>query len=789
VTDDATPVTSPDVNWGAFLDQAVREYNTDPALGLAHGLQKEAIQNSHGAKDRQSKVQWSCRFRLLDSQKGTLLSITDEGTYGLTGTSTKGVKDRPVSFPASERFARFESMFDSGGDEGPGLFGRGKLIFNACSDERLIFYDSLTRDGLYRFGKRHIKGRVCEQYLNAFEGEAARTRLREELGGALQPLTTPGTRITIVRPVKEVLDAIRSGEFLTSIGDTWWEIIQKEDAEITVSGLSGPVTHACVPENFGGLPKVSRNKWRVYRTDNATIEVGDLRYKVKHLHVLIPPQGHKLREEQLGVFVHRRGMQVGRLLVAGVPEEVADRLFGYIQLDEAFEDVLSASENLTHYGFSHTKRPEFRALRKWVQEHFNGFMDSIGLGRRTDQNARARESAEEANAALNGILKDLGVPSLGTGRETRRDFSVSIENLEFAHNNNLVKTGDTLEGFLFRVANHTSGQKDVMVEVTTNREDGTVIETILPKVLLRLQSGQSKPTAPLRVQFAAGAYRSGEKVTCAAIVRGLDGQVLARRSFFVYVDTTPPLPGPDLAEIELTEYEFPKEDSKRVNFGQSILGLTYLLHNRTPLRMSVRVRISTFWAEEGMELDEVFHQDIVLGPYGSIDCRVEEVKVTEERYGEVRRGKIKLRCAATGLETTGLWEKGRRLAEKTTVFYLEMDPSYGLFEDTALVPMGPGEPRSKASATAGTKSWKLDINSNHPAFIDADPDDEARVEYIFEESARQAAFVLLTRDQGAVLLKILGLDPRTEIDEMDPESILRNLAYPFTDRILAKYYG
>ena len=789
MTEDPALLTSPDVNWGAFLEQAVREYNTDPALGVAHGLQKEAIQNSHGARDKQSRVPWTCSFRLLESSNGLLLSITDQGTCGLTGTITPNTKDRPDHFPPSERLARFESMFDSGGDEGPGLFGRGKLIFNACSEDRLIFYDSLTRDGKYLFGKRHIKGRACEQYKRAYEGEAARTRLREEFGAALQPLSTPGTRITIVRPTAEVLDAVQSGDFLTAIGDTWWEIIQKENVEITVSGKNGTVTHAVLPENFGGLPKVSRNKWRVYRTDNTTVEVGDVKYKIKHLHILIPPQGHKLREEQLGIFVQRKGMQVGRLPVAGIPEEVADRLFGYVQLDEAYEEVLAASENLTHYGFSHTKRPEFRALRKWVQEHFNTFMDSIGLGRKTDQNARARESAEEANAALNGILKDLGVPSLGTGRESRRDFSVSIESLEFGDGNNLVKIGETLEGFLFRIANHTSGQKDVSVEVATSREDGRVIETILPKVTMRLHPGQSKSTDKLRIHFVTGVYESGQKVSCTATVSDLDEIVLARRTFIVFVDTPPPPPAPELAEIELTEYEFPREDSKRVNFGQSILGLTYTIHNRTAQRMSARVRIVTIWADEGVELDEVSNQDVVLSPYGSIDCHVEELKVTEERYGEVNRGKIKLRCTATGLESTNLWERGRRLAEKTTMFYLEMDPSYGLFEDIGWVPAGAGEPRSKASPTAGTKSWKLDINITHPAFLNADPDEDRRVEYILEEEARQAAFVLLSRDQGPALLKILGLDPRTKIEEMDPETILRSLAYPFTDRILAKYYG
>ena len=92
-------VTSPNVNWGAFLDQVARDYSTEPALGLWHGLQKEAIQNSHGARDRQSKNHWACRFRLVESEKGLLLTITDEGTFGLTGAVAPPSADRPDSLP------------------------------------------------------------------------------------------------------------------------------------------------------------------------------------------------------------------------------------------------------------------------------------------------------------------------------------------------------------------------------------------------------------------------------------------------------------------------------------------------------------------------------------------------------------------------------------------------------------------------------------------------------------------------------------------------------------------
>ena len=52
IESEPTAMRPPPMNWGAFLDQVVRDYNTEPALGLYHGLQKEAVQNSYGAKDR-----------------------------------------------------------------------------------------------------------------------------------------------------------------------------------------------------------------------------------------------------------------------------------------------------------------------------------------------------------------------------------------------------------------------------------------------------------------------------------------------------------------------------------------------------------------------------------------------------------------------------------------------------------------------------------------------------------------------------------------------------------------
>ena len=52
------------------IEQVVREYESDPAKGLAHGVQKDAIQNAFGARATTDEVKacqknWCCYFELV----------------------------------------------------------------------------------------------------------------------------------------------------------------------------------------------------------------------------------------------------------------------------------------------------------------------------------------------------------------------------------------------------------------------------------------------------------------------------------------------------------------------------------------------------------------------------------------------------------------------------------------------------------------------------------------------------------------------------------------------------
>ena len=243
--------TQPLTEWGSQIDQVAHGYRSGRAKGVTHGVQKDAVQNAWGA--RRNGGRWRFRFCLVCGADGAhYLAMTDEGTTGLTGHVFSEPNDIPDTLPAEERLARFENMNFSGGNQGPGLYGRGKLIFQAASQRKEIIYDSLTEDGDYRLGRRFQEGRRLNQFPCVLEGEAAAEMLERLTGRVLAPLEAVGTRVTIVHPLQEIIDAFASGDFLSFVEETWWEILLKRRAEIVV-GSEGQEVEAQCPDVYRRL--------------------------------------------------------------------------------------------------------------------------------------------------------------------------------------------------------------------------------------------------------------------------------------------------------------------------------------------------------------------------------------------------------------------------------------------------------------------------------------------------------------------------------------------------------
>ena len=138
------------------------DYESQPAKGLTHGLQKDVIQNSIGAAIKfKSLKNWSVKFELIKIKDKDALIFVDEGTTGLTGEilDSDEISERSANNNLRDPNSTYQDFYhcESGGNVGPGSYGRGKLVFQACSESYTILCDSLRTDNKYVAFKQTIK--------------------------------------------------------------------------------------------------------------------------------------------------------------------------------------------------------------------------------------------------------------------------------------------------------------------------------------------------------------------------------------------------------------------------------------------------------------------------------------------------------------------------------------------------------------------------------------------------------------------------------------------------------
>lgn len=148
------------VNWLNLVLQIVDGYKAQ-GRGIAHGVQKDAVQNSWDARlDKKAGRGWKMQFQLATTGGKEIFAFTDQGTCGLTGRVLRP-EEMEEDLPEDERWGRFESLAFTKSAQGTmiplGSRGRGKFIFVGASKDYNIFYDTLRSDGTYRLGTRTLR--------------------------------------------------------------------------------------------------------------------------------------------------------------------------------------------------------------------------------------------------------------------------------------------------------------------------------------------------------------------------------------------------------------------------------------------------------------------------------------------------------------------------------------------------------------------------------------------------------------------------------------------------------
>ena len=360
--------------------------------GIAHGLQKDAIQNSLDAR-KSKKAIVRVEFNVIENSIGRFLTFTDTNTKGLTGEVISD-NDDYKNLQADDHWARFEAFaFTKSDPDALGARGQGKFIFLRASNDYKMFYDTLRADEVYRLGATQATETGCPIHPDRgekWEDETATKELTAHCG--LQPLNEIGTRIIVCDPCDEVLNEIRNGGFVAAIQETWFRAIEKKQLEVSINGKAVGLPSTCP------LPDKDAKKIKtwIYKKDFDDDVVMD-DFKIKTFHVAYLPDTD-IPEAQQGITILQNSMKITALDMNIAPPDMREKITGFVEFDKPLDQELRKGHNQypNHYDLKwRSKIP--RAIKLFIQRQLEKFgRDKLGIGEDIqEKQKRTQDNAEK----------------------------------------------------------------------------------------------------------------------------------------------------------------------------------------------------------------------------------------------------------------------------------------------------------------------------------------------------------------------------------------------------------
>ena len=377
-------------------------YDGPGGYGLAHGLQKDAIQNSVDAAKRKSKKSPPVvvEFRFLKTPKGEFFTITDRNTTGLTGDVRQ--EEDYMHLNKDDHWARFESFaFTKKDPDALGSRGQGKFIFLCASQEYKMFYDTIRDDDIYRLGGTQADTTSCPIYPG--EGKWQNDLAREKLGEfcRLLPLDEVGTRVIICKPRQGFLQALEDGYFEQAIQETWFRLIEKGRLEVFINS-KGKRNQVVVPEiyQFDEKRLGDKKSW-IYGKDfkENEINVSGEVYKIKKFFAVL--NDIPVSEDTQGIALVHNGMKITCVNEDDIMgRNIRERIHGYVEFDHKLDRELRKGRNQkpNHYGLQwKAKLPQ--AIREFVRIQLRNFgREKLGLSKDLSGERKRRMANAEKNA-------------------------------------------------------------------------------------------------------------------------------------------------------------------------------------------------------------------------------------------------------------------------------------------------------------------------------------------------------------------------------------------------------
>ena len=720
-------------NYKKNVDWIIGAYS-DAGVSFAEGFQKDAIQNAAGARETKRWNNWHCDISYEETDKGSFVVIEDSGTTGLTGRNISSeeinrIMEEGESLLPEERLARFTSMFNSGGNTtGGGLYGAGKSVYSVASKKYIYYFDSLRKDGKY-VANVNNQGRVMNV---ALEGDEAKKFILDETG--LSKKTTVGTRVIIASPREELVGAIKNGDIIPFIQESWWRIIERlgDGAAITVNG--NPVT---VPDNY----KSGSKKFETSNTENYNGR------KVKHFGLYVFEDGNN---PWSGISYYRKGMKIGQVDIKEIPKKLEGKFWGYIEVDESWEDELAEIEDKVHFGVSKGKKMKgiYQDLKNYCNEKFKERMRFWGYTKnRESEDQKLKEELNGIAEELQDLFDKLHFEDLGRGPK-KPDFDVRWQDIHYPEEDSeCVTSGDSLS-FAARFKSSYTIEKnfDYKLLVINPKINDIVSKIDAGVICIKPNETYIKNWTHIiskdnSIQF------SENRIVLSVKVKGSGKEKTKVLPYFFDIDK--PDNFRETVNLSLHECLFPIQGSRRVNFGEAIRKVCWRIENKRNATLHYRLNVSVHNASDPTtpKIKDVASFTDEIKPFEDvITPHIEEIVFDKDTYESyLSRGVLELRARLVANKDDSIVEKGERITKFYFKIFLNMDEKNGQSDSFNPILSNAPDVHKRAWREAGNNR-SITINIGHNAYKILEDYEDVRHEYLREQMLTQ--YVLLYLDEG-----------------------------------------
>jgi len=764
----------------AQIDQVAKEYSTGGAKGLAHGVQKDAIQNGFGARSIVKEVEackkWSMKFCLQKINGKDALIFWDEGTTGLTG-SILNSEDIIKGFGTSslgpdQRLSRFLSRFVSGGNIGAGTFGRGKLVFHAASKDKSILIDSLREDdGTYIALDRRVDGGRLLQPDRPYMNLDAKEFIAKRTNNILVPLTCSGTRITILNVKSEVSEAFRmsfsthSSSYKASLAymieETWWEIIHKFDARVYLElddktlqvELHDPLLEIIEAED-------GQDGIRVHKKENIDITAGGQRYRIKEIKFVVMPSN--LDVDFRDIWIQRKRMRVGSIFRNISPHhKIMNRLSAYVICEPELEDLIENAEGVTHYDF-YLGATGIKQIRQIVKKELSELERRLGLIS-INEDAESRRRLIDSMKEINDLAPELGlVTQHGIGIE-QDEVEILLEKMFLPEENTLrIELDDKVGPIVYELTGKAQTPLFGMFCVVAKQKGRDTVRLYSEETVLGTEEKKiiEIPEFPITEDI----FENRKSLQIEAFWREQNStKVLTRCIRTLYIGIDPPVTSKQPITLSFSG-TFPRSETRRVEMSDVITKLRVKVTNNTPYKLyidlvcSVRHLANPKTGRLTAPLTILYrNDDLSLDPQQDFEHYLDDLAITPEIFGTVHQtladvteracdiySLVRLSRASTELNKP----KKYKLNKISAPFYLEVDPPGFSIFNNAETAIEPADGRQSWNTGTIEVGYTFVLNAGHGAyrFIKKTAETSIIKSYEQEQMLRQAYLIAFEND-------------------------------------------